>query len=154
SRPSCERFCLGSEDAGHDACGASEGKLCGSKKREQRAAGVNILKPLARLESRSAPGDDEIFAEGRAGLDAHTCVGADGMADGRLEKQKFERLGALKAKEVYVGKGTELRSDVEVGAGVGKEDAGIDEFGLAFVLAGTEVGDEAPGRSEQHAGAG
>src|SRR4029077_17329198 len=78
----------------------------------------------------------------------------DRVTNRRLEEEKFERFGALEAEEIDVGESAEFRSDVEVGAGVGEEDAGVDEFGLAFVFAGAQIGNEAAGRSEKNAGTG
>ena len=131
----------------------SERKLCGGEKREECASGVDVFEPLAGLERGGSTGDDNIFAERGAVLDSYTRVCADGVTDRRLEEEEFQRLGAFEAEEVYVGKGFEFGGDIEVGASVGEEDAGVDEFGLAFVFTAAEIGDQAAGRSEENPGA-
>ena len=132
----------------------SKRKFAQAEKREERAASVDIFEPLAGLQGGGTTGEDDVFGERRAVFDADAEVGADGVADWGLEKQIFERLGALKAQEIYVGEAFQLGSDVEVGAGVGEKNSRADEIGLALFFAGAESGYQAAGRSEQNAGAG
>jgi len=47
-----------------------------------------------------------------------------------------ERLGPFETEKVEIGETSKFGSDVEIGAGVGEEDAGIHKIGLAFLFAG------------------
>src|SRR6267143_113283 len=82
---------------------ASESKLHGAEKREVRAAGVNIFETLAGLESGSSGCENDILAERRAIFRANAEILSNVVADGRLEKEKFERLGTFEAEKVEIG---------------------------------------------------
>src|SRR6266436_31788 len=72
--------------------------------------------------------------------------------DGRLEQEKFERLGALETQKIKIRKASQFGSDLKVRAGVGEKNPGVDEIGLAFFLAGAQRGNEAAGSGQQNAG--
>src|SRR6266446_397949 len=131
----------------------SESKLHRAEKREERAAGVNVFETLAGLQGGRAAGEDDIFGERRAVLDADAEVFANGVVNGRLEEQEFERLGAFEAQKVEIREAPQLRSDIEVGPGVGQEDARVDEIRLPLFFAGAQRRNEAAGRGEKNAGA-
>src|SRR6266850_1243565 len=131
----------------------SRSKLHGAEKRKERSACVNVFEALAGLQGGSAAGEDDVFGERRAVFDADAEVFADGVVDRRLEKEEFERLSAFETQKVEIRKAPQLGSDIEVGAGVGQEDAGVDEIGLTFFLAGAKRRNEAAGRGEKNAGA-
>src|SRR6266478_705517 len=102
----------------------SKSKLHGAEKRKERSACVNVFEALAGLQGGSAAGEEEV-----------------------------ERLSAFETQKVEIRKAPQLGSDIEVGAGVGQEDAGVDEIGLTFFLAGAKRRNEAAGRGEKNAGA-
>ena len=131
----------------------SKSKLHGAEEREERAACVNVFETLARLEGRSAAGEDDVFRQRRTVLDADAKVFTDGVVNGRLKEEEFERLGAFETEKVEIRKAPQLGGDIEVGAGVGQEDAGVDEIRLPFLLAGAKRRNEAAGRGEKNAGA-
>jgi len=118
------------------------------------AAGVDVAEALAGLQHGSAAGEDDIFGERRTILQAGAEVFADGVANGRLEEDVFERFGAHEAQKIKVGEAFEFGGDVEIGAGIGEKNSGIDEVGLAFVFAGTHVGQETAVGGEGHSGTG
>ncbi len=130
----------------------SESKLHGAEKREERAACVDIFETLAGLQCGGAAGEDDVLPEWRAILDADSKVFADGVMDGRLEEKEFERLGAFEAEKVEIREAPQLGSDIELGAGVGQENARVDEIGLTFFFAGAKRGNQATGRGEKNAG--
>src|SRR5947207_370551 len=131
----------------------SESKLHGAEKREKRAVGVDVFEALAGLQGGSAAGEHDVFRERRAVFDADAEVFADGVVNGPLEEEEFERLGAFEAEKVEIRKAPQLGSDIEVGAGVGQKDAGVDEISLTFFFAGAKRRNEAAGRGEKNAGA-
>ena len=114
----------------------SKSKLHGAEKREECAARVDVFEPLPGLQGRCAASKDDVFAEWRAVFDPDAEVLADGVMNGRLEEEKFERLGPFETEKVEIGETSKFGSDVEIGAGVGEEDAGIHKIGLAFLFAG------------------
>ena len=116
----------------------SESKLHGAEKREKRAVGVDVFEALAGLQGGSAAGEDDVFREKRAVFEADAKVFADGVMDGRFEEEDFKRLGAFEAEKIEIRKAPQLGSDIEVGAGIGQEDAWVDEIGLPFFFAGAE----------------
>src|ERR1700704_5204450 len=131
----------------------SKSKLHGAEKRKERSACVNVFEALAGLQGGSAAGEDDVFGERRAVFDADAEVFADGVVDRRLEEEEFEPLSAFETQKVEIREAPQLGSDIEVGAGVGQEDAGVDEIGLTFFLAGAKRRNEAAGRGEKNAGA-
>src|SRR5437870_4873029 len=143
----------GGLDAWAHGLRASESKLHRTKKRELRAAGVDIFETLAGLQYRSAAGDHDVFRERRAVFHTESEVLANGVMDGRLKEEKLQRLRALEAQKVEIRKAAQLRCDLEVCASVGEKNPRIHEIRLAFLFAGPKRGDEASGRGEKNAGA-
>ena len=129
----------------------SKSKLHGAEKRKERSACVNVFEALAGLQGGSAAGEDDVFGERRAVFDADAEVFSDGVMDGRLEQEKFERLGAFEAEKIKIRKASQLGSDIEVGSGVPNENPGVDEIGLTFFFAGAKRGNQAAGRGEKNA---
>src|SRR5713226_9203851 len=131
----------------------SESKLHGTEKREKRAAVVDVFETLPGLQRGSAAGEHNVFGERRAVLDADAKVFTDRVVNGRLEQEKFERLGAFETEKVEIGEAPQFGCDVKVGAGVCEKNPGVDEVGLAFFFAGAQRGNQAAGRGQQNAGA-
>src|SRR6266849_4385491 len=132
----------------------SESKPHRTEKREKRVAGVNVFKTLAGLQRGSAARKDDVFRKRRAVFDADSEVLADGVMNGRLKEEKFERLGAFKTEKVEICEAPQLGGDVEIGAGGGDQEAGIHEVCLAFFVACPERRYETPGSGQESAGAG
>src|SRR5712691_6737443 len=105
------------------------------EQREQRLPRVDIPETAAGRERGGAAGQDDVLGERWPVLQTNAVVRADGVADGRLEQQQLEGLGAVKAQEVDVDHAAQLRCQVEVRPGIHQQDPGVDEVGLAFVFA-------------------
>src|SRR5207302_7918940 len=101
-------------------------------------AAIDIAKAVTRREHRCSAGKHDIFGERRAIGYARAVVHADVVADGRLKQDILQWFGAFEAQKVCVGESFELRSDVEIRAGIEQQNSGIDKVGLAFILAGTQ----------------
>ena len=67
-----------------------------------------------------------------------------------MEKDEFERFGAVKAQIVDVGEGAKFGSEIEIGTGIGEKNSRVDEIGLAFLFIRTERREKAAGRSERN----
>src|SRR6266478_6049123 len=130
----------------------SESKLHGTEKREKRAARVDVFETLSGLQRGSAAREHDVFGQRRAVLDADAKVFTDRVVNGRLEQEKFERLGAFETQKIKIRKASQFGSDLKVRAGVGEKNPGVDEIGLAFFLAGAQRGNEAAGSGQQNAG--
>src|SRR5260370_6201806 len=130
----------------------SESKLHGTEKREKRVAGVDVLEPLHGLQRGSAAGEHNVFGKRRAVLDADAKVFTDRVVNGRLEQEKFERLGALETEKIEIREASQLGSDLKVRASVGQKNTRVDEIRLAFFFARVERRNQAPGRGQQNAG--
>src|SRR2546422_11405426 len=85
----------GGLDAWAHGLRASESKLHRTKKRELRAACVDIFETLAGLQYRSAAGDHDVFRERRAGFNSDPARRADCAMGGRLREESGQRLRAL-----------------------------------------------------------
>src|SRR5579862_1207809 len=72
--------------------------------------------------------------------------------DRRLKKEKFEWLRMLELEKVHVCETLQFWSDIEVSAGVGQKNSGIDEICLALLFVGAKGRDEASGSGEKDAG--
>src|SRR6266849_9525217 len=83
---------------------ASERKLYGTEKRKKCPARVNVFEPLPRLQHGSPAGENDVFTQWRTVFNAHPKVLANRMADGGLEKQKLQRLGAFEPEKIEVCK--------------------------------------------------
>src|SRR5260370_3517749 len=113
----------------------SESKLPETEKREKRAAGVNVFETLPGLQRGSAAGEHDVFGQRWAVLDADAKIFADGVMDGRLEQEKFERLGAFETEKIEIGEAPQFGCDVKVGTGVREKNPGVDDVSLAFFFA-------------------
>src|SRR5712692_5994144 len=112
------------------------------EQREQRLPRVDVPEAAAGRERGSAAGQTDAVVHG------------DSVADGRLEQQQLEGLGAVKAQEVDVDHAAQLRCQLEVRPGIHQQDPGVDEVGLAFVLARPQAGQQAVRRRQRDARAG
>src|SRR5688572_16511496 len=76
-------------------------------------------------------------------FDAEAEVGPDEGLDIVLKDEDFEDFGLIEPEEVDVADDPGFGREVGVGAEVEELQAGIDEIGLALLLAGAEIGNEA-----------
>src|ERR1700693_4618579 len=93
---------------------ASERKLHGAEQREKRPARVNVFEPLPRVQRGSPTGENDVFTQWRTVFNADAEVFANRMADGGLEEQKLERLGAFEPEKIEVCKASHFGSDIEI----------------------------------------
>src|SRR5437879_13441162 len=90
----------GGLDAWAHGLRASESKLHRTKKRELRAAGVDIFETLAGLQYRSAAGDPDVVRERRAVVHTEAEVLANGVMGAERKMETLQRLRALEGRKV------------------------------------------------------
>src|SRR6266850_1162799 len=131
---------------------ASERKLHGAEKRKKCPARVNIFESLSRLQRGSPAGENDVFTQWRTVFHSDAEIFADRVADGGLEEQKLQRLGAFKPEKIEVCKPSQFGSDLEIRSCVDEEDARVDEIRLAFLFARPKRWNEASRCGQKNAG--
>src|SRR5262245_21349801 len=76
------------------------------------------------------------------------------VAEAFLEKEEFQRLGAMESNVVVIDEGAQLRRDVNINARVVKGQTRIDEIGLPLNLAAAQVGNNVIPPDQLHGGLG
>src|SRR5262249_6856864 len=127
-----------------------ENQLRRTKQRKKCLAAVDIAKAAAGREHCSTASENNVLRKRGTIANAGAIVHTNGVTNRRLKKDEFERLGALEAEKVDVGKSLQLRRDVEIDSGVREKNTRVDEVGLALVFARAQRRNEASGRGEQH----
>src|SRR5882724_4838479 len=119
-----------------------------AKQRKQSLATVNIAKAITRCKHRRTSSEHDIFREWRAIRHAGAVVYADRVPNGRLQQNKFQRLGAFEAQKVRIDETFQLRRDIKIHSGVEQKNSRIHKVGLPLVLAGAQRRNQAARCSE------
>src|SRR2546422_8960407 len=134
--------------------GESGGLLEPPGRERERLVRVHVAQTAERLEHAHPARDHHVVDQERPPAETEAVVDADVLPDVRLKEQALEDRGVMEAQVVHVQDRLELRRELDVGAHVEQEEAGIDEVGLALDLAAAEAGDEAVAAHQLEPGAG
>src|SRR5262249_8700421 len=104
---------------------------------------VKVMEALAGDQRGHAHGEDDVVAQERAVLDAETEIDADEVGDIVREGEYLQRLRAIEPEKIGVSDQADFRRDVEIDAGIGEVETGVDEVTLSLDLARLQVRQQA-----------
>src|SRR4029077_17428642 len=124
------------------------------KQRKQCPAPVYVAKSLAGYQRSCPAGDGYVFSQRGTVAHPDARVDSDSVANGGLEKEELEWLGAFKPQVIHVHEAAQLRGQIEIRTHIREKDSRIHEVGLPFIFVRAQARQQAVGRRQRDASTG